>query len=143
MTILIGADETTACGKDEHGHGYWVDEYEDDYWVDENAAAPVLLVDQAADSITEALHQVRSGALLDDQDLAAAGVALRDLFGGLGELADLLSTSAGKYAGTASAEVGHLEDRLEALRATAERAGRAAEGVQRSSAAIHPASAPV
>ncbi len=128
MTILSGVDDTTACGKD----------YGDDYWADENAAVPVLLVDQAADSITEALHRVRSGALLDDQDLTAAGVALRDLFGGLGELADLLSASADQYAGTAYSEVGQ---RLETLRATVRRAWLAAEGVQHSSAAIHPASA--
>ena len=62
----------------------------DEYWTDDNAAVPVLLVDQAADAITEALHLVRSGTPLDDQDVTAAGVVLSDLFGALGELADLL-----------------------------------------------------
>jgi hypothetical protein len=110
----------------------------DEYWVDDNAAAPVLLVDQAADAITEALHMVRSGAPLDDQDMTATGVALGDLFGGLGELADLLSTSVGKYTELAPLEVGEIENMLETLRATAEQAKRAAEVMQLSSAAIQP-----
>jgi hypothetical protein len=57
------------------------------YWADDNAAQPVLLIEEAAQVITEALHQVGSGSVLDDRDLAAAGVALGDLFGGLGQLA--------------------------------------------------------
>ena len=110
----------------------------DEYWVDDNAAAPVLLVDQAADAITEALHLVRSGSPLDDQDVTAAGVALGDLFGGLGELADLLSTTVGKYAERAPLEVGQIENMLETLRNTAHQAKRAAETMQLSSAAIQP-----
>jgi hypothetical protein len=38
--------------------------------------------------------------MLDDRDLAAAGMALGDLFGGLGQLADLLITLVGQYAET-------------------------------------------
>jgi hypothetical protein len=110
----------------------------DEYWSDDNAAAPVLLVDQAADAITEALYRVRSGSALDDRDLAAAGVALGDLLGGLGQLADLLTTSAGKYSETAPQEVGRLADRLKALRATTLHAQQAAYGVQLASAKIGP-----
>ena len=110
----------------------------DEYWVDDNAAEPVLLVDQAADAITEALHLVRSGAPLDDQDVTAAGVALGDLFGGLGELADLLSASVCKYSEQAPLEVGQIENMLQTLRNTAQQAKRAAETMQLSSAAIQP-----
>ncbi|HEX2299688.1 MAG TPA: hypothetical protein VHH34_14440 [Pseudonocardiaceae bacterium] len=111
---------------------------DDEYWVDDNAAAPVLLVDQAAEAITEALHLVRSGVPLDDQDVTAAGVALGDLFGGLGELADLLSISVCKYSELAPLEVGQIENILETLRNTAHQAKRAAETMQASSAAIQP-----
>lgn len=110
----------------------------DEYWADDNAAAPVLLVDQAADAIAEALYRVRAGSVLDHRDLAAAGVALRDLLGGLGQLADLLSMSVGRYAQIAPVEAGRLEDRLEMLRTNTLDAQRAAEGVERSSAAISP-----
>lgn len=89
----------------------------DAYWVDDNAAQPVLLVDEATEAITEALHRVRSGSVLDRRDLAAVGVALSDLFGGLGQLADLLVSSVSKYANTDPLEVGRLEDRLVPLRA--------------------------
>lgn len=109
---------------------------DDEYWVDENAAEPVLLVDQAADAITEALHRVRSGTRLDNQDLAAAGVALGDLFGGLGELADLLHSSACRYADAAPLQAGQLNDLLGTLRTTVAQAKRAAEGMHFSSAAI-------
>lgn len=90
---------------------------EETYWVDDNAAQPVLLIDEANEAITEALHRVRSGSVLDDGDLAAAGVALGDLFGGLGQLADLLTTSAVKHVDTDPLQIGRLEDRLETLRA--------------------------
>lgn len=111
---------------------------DDEYWADDNAAEPVLLVDQAADAITEALHRARTGSSLDDQDVAAAGVALGDLFGGLGEFAHLLSSSVGKYADTAGPQVGRLEELLETLRVTAAQAKRAAEGMHSSCAAIDP-----
>lgn len=110
---------------------------DDEYWADDNAAVPVLLVDQAADAITEALHRVRSGSALDDEDVAAAGVALGDLFGGLDELADLLSSSVCKYAEEAPLQVGQLENSLETLRATVRQAKRAAERMHFSSASIH------
>lgn len=110
----------------------------DEYWVDGKAAAAVLLVDQAAEAITEALHRVRTGSVLDDQDLAAAGIALGDLMGGLGQLADLLTESAGRYAGAAPLEVGRLTDWLDSLRATTLDAQQAARGVQLASAAIGP-----
>lgn len=111
---------------------------DDDYWIDDNAAEPVLLVDQAADAITEALHRIRSGTRLDNHDLAAAGVALGDLFGGLGELADLLRSSVGRYAGAAPLQTGQLHDVLGALHSTAAQAKRAAERVHFSGAAIPP-----
>jgi len=108
------------------------------YWVGDTAAQPVLLLDEATEAITEALHRVRCGSMLDDRDLAAAGVALGDLFGGLGQLADLLSTSLGKYAQTDPLHVGRLEDRLETLRAMTGSAQHAADGLWLGSAAIHP-----
>jgi hypothetical protein len=110
------------------------------YWADDNAAQPVLLIDEATEAITEALHRVRSGSMLDDRDLAAAGVALGDLFGGLGQLADLLTTSVGKYADTDPLQAGRQEDRLETLRAMMLSAQQAAAGLQLGHAAVHPIS---
>ena len=109
------------------------------YWVGNTTAQPVLLLDEATEAITEAIHRVRSGPMLDDRDLAAAGVALGDLFGGLGQLADLLSTSVGKYAQTDPLQVGRLEDGLETLRAMTWSAQQAADGLWLGSAAIPPA----
>lgn len=129
MTMTTFSNEAVACS---------VVCSHDEYWVDDNAAAPVLLVDQAAEAITEALHRARSGAALDDRDLAAAGVALSDLLGGLGQLADLLSESAGRYAGNAPLEAGRLADWLDTLRTTTLDAQQAAQGVQLASAAIGP-----
>jgi hypothetical protein len=68
--------------------------YDETYWSSANAAQPVLLIEEATQAITEALHRVRGGPMLDERDLAAAGVALRDLVGGLEELADLLTIPA-------------------------------------------------
>lgn len=130
MAMTTCSNETVACS---------VVCSHEEYWIDDNAAAPVLLVDQAADAITEALYRVRSGSALDDRDLAAAGIALGDLLGGLGQLADLLMMSAGRYAGTAPLEAGRLADWLETLRATTLDAQQAAQGVQLASAAIGPA----
>jgi hypothetical protein len=121
--MTVCADEATE----------WVN---DAYWMDNGAAEPVLLVDEAADAITEALHRVRAGSVLEDRDLAAAGVALRDLLGGLGELADLLSTSADKYVENGPLEVGQLEDQLEILRTITQHAQQTAEKVQLLSMAI-------
>lgn len=108
----------------------------DEYWIDDNAAAPVLLVDQAAEAITEALHHVRSGTVLDSRDLAAAGVALGDLLGGLGQLTGLLRASTDKYTGTAPLELRRLRDWLETMRTTTLHAQQAAQGVQLASTAI-------
>ena len=105
------------------------------YWMDDNAAQPVLLLDEATEAITEALHRVRSGSVLHDRDLAAAGVALGDLLGGLGQLADLLTTSVNKYAETEPLQVARLEDRLETLRAMTLSARQAAEGLRLETAA--------
>ncbi|MDQ3764006.1 MAG: hypothetical protein M3460_21110 [Actinomycetota bacterium] len=110
------------------------------YWVDDNAAQPVLLIDEATEAITEALHRVRSGSVLDDRDLTAAGVALGDLFGGLEQLAGLLTTSVGQHAGIEPRRAGRLEDRLDTLRATTVSAQRAAEELRLGSAAIRPTS---
>jgi hypothetical protein len=99
------------------------------YWVDNDAAQPVLLIDEATEAITEALHRVRSGSMLDGRDLAAAGVALGDLFGGLGQLADLLTTSLGSYAETHPLQAGRLEDQLETLRAMTLSAQQVATGL--------------
>jgi hypothetical protein len=107
-----------------------VDAHSDEtYWVDDNAAQPVLLIDEATNAITEALHRLRSGSMLDDRDLAAAGVALGDLFGGLGQLAALLTTSVDKYTGPDAIQAGQLEDRLETLRAMTLSARQVATGL--------------
>jgi len=63
------------------------------YWSSDRAAQPVLLIDEATQAITEALHRVRDGSVLDERDVIAARVALSDLFGGLGQLAALLTIS--------------------------------------------------
>ena len=108
------------------------------YWGDDNAARPVLLIDEATQAITEALHRVRDGSVLDDRDLAAAKVALGDLFGGLDQLAALLTISVAKYAGGDPLYVGPLENRLQTLRVIMLSAQQAAKGLQLGSAAIHP-----
>jgi hypothetical protein len=107
------------------------------YWADDNAAQPVLLIDEATEAITESLYRVRSGSMLNNRDLAAAGVALSDLFGGLGQLADLLTIAVDKHAGTDQLQAGWLENRLATLRATTLSAQQAAAGLQREKAATH------
>jgi hypothetical protein len=77
---------------------------------------------------------------LDDRDLAAVGVALSDLFGGLGQLADSLASVVGEHANTDPLKVGRLADRLGTLRATTLLAQEAAERLWLESAAICPAS---
>jgi hypothetical protein len=52
------------------------------------------------------------------------------LFGGLGQLADLLASSVGEYANTDLLEVGWLEDRLATLRAMTLPAREAAKGLR-------------
>jgi hypothetical protein len=75
--MTLCADETVTC-------------FDETYWISDDAAQPVLLIDEATQAITEALHRVRGGSVLDERDLAAAEVALGDLFGGLDQLAALL-----------------------------------------------------
>ncbi|HET9253968.1 MAG TPA: hypothetical protein VFO16_02055, partial [Pseudonocardiaceae bacterium] len=91
------------------------------YWADDRAALPVLLIDEATEAITAALYRVRCGSELDSRDLAAAGVALRDLFGGLSQLTGLLSATAEKTPA----------DRLETLCGMTESAQLAADGLLR------------
>ena len=67
--------------------------------------------------------------MLDDRDLAAAKVALGDLFGGLAQLADLLTISVAKYAESDPLHVGPL-DRLQTLRVMTLSAQQAATGLQ-------------
>lgn len=123
MTLFV--DEAVGCSAER-------------YWGEDNAAQPVLLIDDATQAITEALHRVRSGSVLDDRDLAAAGVALGDLFGGLGQLVALLSISMVRSAESDPLEVGPLEDRLQTLRVMTLVAQQAAEGLQLRSAASPP-----
>lgn len=125
--MTICADETVA-------------RTDETYWVDDDAAQPVLLLDEATEAITEALHWVRAGSVLHDRDLAAAGVALGDLFGGLGQLADQLTNSVGNYTETEPLHVARLGDRLEALRAMTLFAQQAAEGLRLETAATRPTS---
>jgi hypothetical protein len=110
------------------------------YWVNNTAAPPVLLIDEATEAITEALHRARCGSMLDDRDLAAAWVALGDLFGGLGQLVELLSTSLGTCTETDAPGVGRLEDQLATLRATMMSAQGSADELRRDSAALRLAS---
>jgi hypothetical protein len=69
--------------------------------------------------------------VLDDRDPAAAGVALGDLFGGLGQLAGLLTISVTKFARSDPLHVGPLEDRLQTLRVMTLSAQQVAEELQR------------
>lgn len=96
--------------------------FDETYW-DHNAAQPVLLIDEATEAITEALYRLRTGSVLADHDLTAAGVALDDLIGGLKQLTELFSTSIGQDAMT------DLSDRLQGLQATTRSAQQAADGL--------------
>ena len=115
--IVIHADEAAV-------------DVDDGYWADDDAALPVLLIDEATEAITAALHRVRCGPTLDDRDLTAADVALGDLFGGLGQLADLLSTAAGQYA-TANSSQRQPVARLATLSAMTRSARQTVVGLQR------------
>lgn len=70
-----------------------VPRFDETYWSSDDAAQPVLLIDEATQAITEALHRVHGGSALDERDMAAARVALGDLFGGLDQLTALLAVS--------------------------------------------------
>ncbi|MBV8994654.1 MAG: hypothetical protein JO287_13370 [Pseudonocardiales bacterium] len=69
MTMTVFASEAVAGGDER-------------YWADGTATAPVLLLDEATEAITEAVHRIRRGSVLEHRDLGAAGVVLGDLFGG-------------------------------------------------------------
>lgn len=97
------------------------------YWVDDDAAPAVLLIDEATEAITAALYRVRCGSALGDRDLAAAGTALGDLFGGLGQLAEEFRTTVREHADSSH---GHQADRLETLRAMTLSAQREAGGLR-------------
>lgn len=86
------------------------------YWADGKAAVPVLLLDEATEAITEAVHRIRRGSVLEQRDMAATGVALGDLFGGLSQLAELWTTLVDRDTGTDPAPIGQLDDRSHALR---------------------------
>jgi len=86
------------------------------YWADGKAAAPVLLLDEATEAITEAVHRIRRGAVLEQRDLAATGVALGDLFGGLSQLVELCTTLMDEDARTEPVRIGRLTDRWQTLR---------------------------
>lgn len=109
---------------------------EEIYWTDGNAAPPVLLIDEATEAITEALHRMRSGSMLEPRDVAAAGVGLGDLFGGLGQLVELLTTSVNEDSRTDSLHRERLTERLGALRVMMLLAQRGAEELQFGSAEI-------
>src|SRR5947209_20505877 len=86
------------------------------YWADGKAAVPVLLLDEATEAITEAVHRIRRGPVLEQRDMAATGVALGDLFGGLSQLAELWTTLVDRETGTDPQRIGQLGDRSHALR---------------------------
>ena len=86
------------------------------YWADGKAAAPVLLLDEATEAITEAVHRIRRGAVLEQRDVAATGVALGDLFGGLSQLVELCTTLMDQDARTEPLRIGRLVDRWQTLR---------------------------
>ena len=86
------------------------------YWTDSAAATPVLLIDEATEAITEAVHRLRCGSMLEERDVAAAGVALSDLFGGLSQLAELCTTVVSQHAGTDPLHIGRSEPPWQTLR---------------------------
>lgn len=85
------------------------------YWTDSAAAAPVLLIDEATEAITEAVHRLRCGSMLNERDVAAAGAALSDLFGGLSQLAELCTTVVSQHAGTDPLHIGRSGPRWQTL----------------------------
>lgn len=102
------------------------------YWADGNAAPPVLLIDEATEAITEALHRMRSGSMLEQRDMAAAGVGLSDLFGGLHQLVELMTTSVSQDPAT---DAQGLQQRLDMLQVMMLLAQQVAEKMQYGGAA--------
>lgn len=107
------------------------------YWADGNAAPPVLLIDEATEAITEALHRMRSESMLEQRDVAAASVGLGDLFGGLSQLVELLTTAVNQDSQPDALDRERLTERLGALRVMMLLAQRGAEKLQYGSAEIN------
>lgn len=106
------------------------------YWEQDDAAEPVLLIDEATEAITEALHRIRCESMLEERDVAAAGVVLGDLLGGVGQLAELLTASVSQEAGTDPLRVARWDDRLKTLGVMMASAQQVAEELQVGRAAI-------
>jgi hypothetical protein len=83
---------------------------DESYWADGTAAVPVLLIDEATEAITEAVYRIRCGSVLDHRDVAAAGVALGDLLGGLSQLAQMWTALVSQDAGIDLLQIGRLQD---------------------------------
>ena len=90
--------------------------FDERYWADGKAAVPVLLLDEATEAITEAVHRIRRGSVLEQRDVAATGVALGDLFGGLSQLVELCTTLMDQDAQTQPRRIGRFADRWQTLR---------------------------
>jgi hypothetical protein len=90
--------------------------FDESYWADGEAAVPVLLLDEATEAITEAVHRIRRGCMLEQRDVAATGVALGDLFGGLSQLVELCTTWMDQGAPPEPLRIGRLADRWQTLR---------------------------
>lgn len=88
---------------------------DESYWADGTAAVPVLLIDEATEAITEAVYRIRRGSVLDHRDVAAAGIALGDLLGGLSELAQLWTMLVSQDVRTDLLQIGRLQDRWQTL----------------------------
>ena len=123
MTMTMFASEAGAGGDEQ-------------YWADGTAAAPVLLLDEATEAITEAVHRIRRGSVLEHRDVSAAGVALGDLFGGLAQLAALCTTVVSPDAGTDPRQIGWWQDRWQTLGMTMLSAQQVAEDLKWGSAAV-------
>lgn len=102
MTLTLFAPEAVTDG-------------EDSYWADGTAALPVLLLDEATEAITAAVHRIRSGSVLEHRDVAAASVALGDLFGGLAQLTQLCTTMTSQYGAPDPRHDGSSQNRWQTL----------------------------
>jgi hypothetical protein len=107
---------------------------DDRYWADGTAALPVLLIDEATEAITEAVHRIRSGFKLEHRDVGAASVALGDLFGGLAQLAQLCTTMTSQYGAPDPRHKGSSQNRWQTLRTMMLSAQQVAEPLEVGSA---------
>jgi hypothetical protein len=110
--------------------------FDEEYWADGTAAVPVLLIDEATEAITEALHRIRCGSVLEQRDVGAAGVALGDLLGALSQLAELWTTTVCQGAGTDPLDSGSLQQRWHTLRMMMLSAQQVAEQLEGENTAI-------